>query len=102
MQYFKMDATAASTTFNPITEAVKTPEGIQWLVEFLSEVAGVSLDDDRKAALKTIIEGLPEGATLATLINQVQIYEAEQLGIKPEHYTALAPLFEAFARESQK
>ncbi|MEX3557156.1 MAG: hypothetical protein VB135_01590 [Burkholderia sp.] len=102
MQHFKIDAAAAPTSLNPVTEAVKTPEGIEWLVEFLPQAAGVAVDDDKKAALRTIIEGLPEGATLATLINQIKFHEAEQLGIKPEHYDALAPLFGAFASIGQK
>ncbi|ELP8114098.1 hypothetical protein Xmlh_13105 [Xanthomonas axonopodis pv. melhusii] len=96
-----LDADAAPATFNPLSCRAE-PGGVEWLVDFMSELAGVPLTDTKKSTLRTLIEGLPAGASLASLISAVKASEARELGISLDQYDALAPLFEALSHYGQK
>lgn len=90
-----------STVFNPLQAARDEPGGVDWMVDFLSSMARVALDDAQKAALKTLIRELPKGASMALLIERISISEADQLGITLEQYKALTPLIEELFALSQ-
>ncbi|MBK3865186.1 hypothetical protein G3A40_36130 [Paraburkholderia aspalathi] len=86
------------TSFNPVT-LKNQPGGVDSLVTLLGNVAGVTLSDEQRTTLHTLIDALPEHATMADLIRAVKTAEAAQLGIPLEHYDALAPLFDALLKK---
>lgn len=98
---FTLNANAAPASFNPLS-CRAVPGGVDWLVDFLSQLAGMPLTDTKKDALRELIEGLPTGASLGSLISAVKASEAREMGISVDQYDALAPLFEALSHYVQK
>lgn len=85
---------ADASTFN-VMDAKNTPDGVDFLVRILPQAAGVELDDEQTADLRGLIEALPAGASLASLIHSIKEHDAGRLGLNVQQYEALAPLFEA-------
>ncbi|WP_426158049.1 hypothetical protein [Pseudomonas sp. TSRC2-2] len=80
---------------DPLEAARSSPE---FIVQLLEQYAGVKLNDEKKQLVLSILSGLPEGATMRDLYEAIKVKEAASIGIKPEQYDALAPLFEALCR----
>lgn len=86
---------AEMSRFNPLEAARNAPE---FMVQLLEQSAGIKLDDEKKKVVLSILADLPEGATMRDLYEAIKVEEAASIGIKPEQYEALAPLFEALRR----
>ncbi|WP_322075475.1 hypothetical protein [Burkholderia cenocepacia] len=93
-----------SSVFNPLALplAAKEPKDREYLVDLLPRFAGVELNEKQRDMLRTVLETLPPGASMASLMLAIKQKEAEMLGITPQQYDALAPLFEALAGKGDK
>jgi hypothetical protein len=94
-QHIKFDPQAPDAvhaSFNVTQEGLREPE---WFADFLASLPGVKLAPERRDALVTLLRSMPPGTTMSGVIDRIKKHEAEQLGISPENYDALAPLFEA-------
>jgi hypothetical protein len=86
---------AEHSAYNPIDAARSAPE---FMVQLLEQAAGLTLGSEEKKAVISILGDLPEGATMRDLLDAIKAKEAESLGITPEQYDALEPLFVALQR----
>lgn len=77
---------------DPLAAARTAPE---FMVKFLEQATGVSLDAEQKQTLFTVLSELPEDATILDLLNEI-------LGITPEQYEPLAPLFKALQKMQEE
>ncbi|MGG5276361.1 hypothetical protein [Pseudomonas syringae pv. coryli] len=78
--------------FNPLVFARRAPE---FLVQFLESCTGVKLGEKPKQALFTILEDLPDNASMLDLMKAITAHEAASLGLSVDQYEALSPLFAA-------
>lgn len=83
---------SSAVKFNPLAMA---KENADFIVEFLGRMPGVKLSESKKKVLLSIVESLPDGASMHTLLDAIKAQEAAELGITVEQYDALGPLFEA-------
>ncbi|ELF4054977.1 hypothetical protein RNF23_004603 [Salmonella enterica] len=54
---------------------------VEWFADLLREHASIEIDSAKKEDLRSIIAGLPKGASLGDLINAIKDYETEQNAI---------------------
>lgn len=54
---------------------------VEWFADLLRENASIEIDNAKKEDLRSIIAGLPKGASLGDLINAIKDYETEQNAI---------------------
>jgi hypothetical protein len=81
-----------STKFDPLTAA--RTESV-FMLQLLEQASGVTLGDEQKQTFLTVLSDLPEGATVLDLLDAI-------LGVPPEHYEPLAPLFNALQKMQEE
>ncbi len=54
---------------------------VEWFADLLREHASIEIDSAKKEDLRSIIAGLPKGASLGDLINAIKDYETEKKSI---------------------
>ncbi|EDH9632132.1 hypothetical protein CC524_21815 [Salmonella enterica subsp. enterica serovar Saintpaul] len=54
---------------------------VEWFADLLREHASIEIDSAKKEDLRSIIAGLPKGASLGDLINAIKDYETEKNSI---------------------
>ncbi|WP_047680386.1 MULTISPECIES: hypothetical protein [Xenorhabdus] len=86
--------------FNPVSEC-KESASIDRFVDLLLQAIDSPMDNDKKVAIKKVIAELPTDATMTTLIDAIKTHEAEQLGLSPSMYAAIAPAIKALTGLSQ-
>lgn len=81
-----------SSGFDPLV--VARTESV-FMLQLLEQASGVTLDDEQKQTFITVLSDLPEGATVIDLLDAI-------LGVPPEQYEPLAPLFKALQQMQQE
>ncbi|NWD57147.1 hypothetical protein HX878_20665 [Pseudomonas veronii] len=77
--------------FNPLWPTRTDPV---FVVRTLEKSAGTNLDTDQRFAICAVLDGLPVGASMRDFVVVMKARDAVALGITPEQYTALEPIFE--------
>lgn len=96
---FFFAADAEPFGFNPLDVARTAPE---FMVEFLERAAEITFDDWQKQAVHSVLAELPQGATMRDLYEAIKAKEAAALGITPEQYEGLEPLFRALQKMQEE
>jgi hypothetical protein len=77
--------------FNPFWPTRTDPV---FVVRTLEQSAGTNLDTDQRFAICAVLDGLPVGASMRDFVVAMKARDVVALGITPEQYTALEPIFE--------
>lgn len=77
--------------FNPLWPTRTDPV---FVVRTLEQSAGTNLDTNQRFAICAALDGLPVGASMRDFVVAMKARDAVALGITPEQYTALEPIFE--------
>ncbi|MDD1011607.1 hypothetical protein M5G27_29540 [Pseudomonas shahriarae] len=78
--------------FDPL--AVARTESV-FMLQLLEQASGVTLGDEQKQAFFAVLSDLPEGATVLDLLDAI-------LGVPPEQYEPLAPLFKVLQQMQEE
>lgn len=78
--------------FDPLT--VARTESV-FMLQLLEQASGVTLGDEQKQTFLAVLSDLPEGATVLDLLDAI-------LGVPPEQYEPLAPLFKALQKMQEE
>lgn len=81
-----------SSGFDPLTVARTESD---FMLRLLENAAGVVLNAEQKEVFFTALSDLPEGATVLDLLDSI-------LGIEPEQYKPLAPLFKVLQQMQEE
>lgn len=77
--------------FNPLWPTRTDPV---FVVRTLEQSAGTNLDTNQRFAICAVLDGLPVGASMRDFVVAMKARDTVALGITPEQYTALEPIFE--------
>lgn len=89
---FLFGANKKPSGFDPLAAARR--ESV-FMLQLLEHAAGVTLDENQRATFISVLADLPEGATVIDLLDAI-------LGIEPEEYKPLEPLFKALQRMQEQ
>lgn len=81
-----------SSGFDPL--AVSRTEQV-FMLQLLERASGVTLAEEQKQTFFAVLSDLPEGATVLDLLDAI-------LGVPPEQYEPLAPLFKVLQQMQQE
>lgn len=81
-----------ASRFDPLTAA--RTESV-FMLQLLEQASGVMLGDEQKKTFLAVLSDLPEGATVIDLLDAI-------LGVPPDQYQPLAPLFTALQKMQEE